>query len=434
METTTITAFLAIGTVIFIGFFGNVIFNRFRVPDVLLLVLLGMLIGPDILGQRFGLVTDSVLADINLFRDLFLSAALVIILFDGGLCLDLRSVIESMRLSASITVINFVLGTLVVGVVANLFLGIPLLIAFALGAIVGGTSGAIVIPIVSKMRLKPHTKAVMIMESAVTDVLVIVTTITILSVVEIGDFSWTGLFQDLAIEFTVGAVVGFVAGIAWLFVLTRLENQPLSYMITVAALFLVAGAVEIMQSSGAVAALAFGLAIGNRQFLKRRMTSVGLKLDVDKNIQRFNLEITFFVRTFFFVYLGLMFSFDKFTLSHLLAGIGLIVVIAAVRRLTTHVAHRVGDLGKDDADALFGMMPRGLAAAVLATLPATQLAGIPVWDNEPGLGDLFLNVTLVVIVGTTIVATVASFLIERRIDTGNRLTFRRQLQEGEGLS
>ena len=434
METETITAFLAIGAVIFIGFFGNMIFTRYRVPDVLLLVFVGMALGPDVLGDRLNLVTDATLADINQFRDLLLSAALVIILFDGGLCLDMKSVIESMRLSAFVTVLTFVLEMLAVGAMIHLILHVDLLLSMVLGAIVGGTSGAIVIPIASKLRIKPQTKAVMIMESAITDVLVIVTALTLLSLIQIGDVSALSVAEELAIKFGVGAAIGFVAGIAWLFVLDRLRKQPLSYMITVAALFLVAGAVELVDSSGAVAALFFGLSVGNRQFVRRRLTAVSLGVIDDKHIQHFHSEITFFVRTFFFVYLGLMFSFDKFTTTHLVMGIVMIAVIALVRRFTTLITWHAGGMEREDADALFGLMPRGLAAAVLATLPAVQLAGVPVWDDEPGLGDLFLNTTLIVILGTTILATILSFIIEKKYDKRNRLELRRKINESDGFS
>ena len=84
---------------VFIGFFGNLIFTRYRIPDVLILVALGMIIGPEVLGTMFHLVTYDTLSGIEQYRDLFLSAALVLILFDGGLNLDLRAVIQSMRLA-----------------------------------------------------------------------------------------------------------------------------------------------------------------------------------------------------------------------------------------------------------------------------------------------------------------------------------------------
>lgn len=432
METGTITAFIAIGAVIFIGFFGNAIFTRYRIPDVLILVFLGMAIGPDILGERLGLVSYETLADIDEFRDLLLSAALVIILFDGGLTLDIRSVIESMRLSAFMSLLTFILTAVSVATVLHFIMEMDLILSLILGSIVGGTSGAIVIPIASKLRVRPQTKAIMIMESAVTDVFVVVAALTFISVVQLGDFRLTTVAENLASKFLIGGIVGFVVGIAWLYVLQRLHRQPLSYMITVAALFLVAGSVEVMGSSGAVAALAFGLSLGNREFVRRWLTSVTLRIGTDGHIQQFHMEISFFVRTFFFVYLGLIFRFDTFTGIHLVAGLLLISVIVLVRWLTTVLTWEIGDLEMEDAIALFGLMPRGLAAAVLATLPAIALAGVAIWDADPGLPSFFLNTTLIVILGTTILATFFSFADEKYIDKKKRRKARIRFEDEEG--
>lgn len=429
METETITAFLAIGSIIFLGFFGNMVFTRFRIPDVLILVFLGMVIGPDILGERFHLVTHEALAAIDQFREVFLSAALVIILFDGGLNLDMHAMIESMRLSAFMSVAAFVSTFLSVGLALHFLMGIDILFALAMGAIVGGTSGAIVIPIVSKMRIRPQTKAMLVTESIVTDVLVIVVTLSILAVILTGELRLASVAVDLASKFLVAGLAGFLLGVAWLFVLQKLQNQPLSYMITIAALFLVAGIVELppISSSGAVAALAFGLAIGNKQFVKRRLSSLSLIVSSNVQIHQFHSEITFFVRTFFFVYLGLFFRFGTFTDVHLVAGLLMISMIVLVRWLTSMMAWRIGGLNIEDAGTIFASMPRGLAAAVLATLPAVMLAGkVDTWTDD--LSILVLNTALIVILGTTILTTVFSFATEKGIDRRQRLALRKRLK------
>ena len=414
MDSQTITAILAVGTIVFIGFFGNMIFNRFRVPDILILIFLGCLIGPDLLGKEFGLVTINTLDGINRYQDFLLSVALIIVLFDGGLSLDIRSVIESMKLSTFITILTLLSEITVVALALFVFLKVDLLLAFVIGAIVGGTGEAVVIPIANRLRISKQTKSMLIMESVITDVLVIVIALTLMEVIVIGSFDPAVLIGNLALKFLGGAAIGAVAGIAWVFVLQRLQNQPLSYMITMAALFLVAGSVEKLGSSAAVAALAFGLAVGNKRFVKRWLSSISLKLASDDHIHQFHTEITFFVRTFFYVYLGLMFRFFDFTLTHLLIGIGIIAIIVGVRRCTSLLAQRIGDLDKADTDALFALMPRGLAAAVLATAPAALLSNTSVWKSEYAL--LILNVALIVIVGTTIIATVLSFSAERSID------------------
>ncbi|UCE80704.1 MAG: cation:proton antiporter [Methanobacteriota archaeon] len=427
MDQATITAFLAIGSIIFIGFFGNTIFNKFKIPDVLLLVALGMIIGPELLGTSFDLVTYDVLASIDQFKDLFLSAALVIILFDGGLSLEIRSVAASMKFSVLLALGNFVLLALAVGASLHFIMDIDFLVALTLGSIVGGTTGAVVIPIARKMRIRERTKTMLIMESVMTDVLVIVATLSLISVIRLDEFSVWAIVRELSVKFIVGGAAGFGAGVVWLFVLERLKNQPLSYMITVAALFMVAALVELsaIGSSGAVAALAFGLAMGNRRFVKRRLTSLSLSTLSDEHIHYFHSEITFFVRTFFFVYLGLSFRFASFTAEHLVVGVFVVSLAVLARRATAILASRAGQLSGAEEMAVFALMPRGLAAAVLATLPAVQLAGVDVWNDD--LGALFLNTTLIVILGTTLLATIFSFMAEKKIDMKQRKSLRNQL-------
>ena len=257
--------------------------------------------------------------------------------------------------------------------------------------------------------------------------LVIVATLSLISVIKLDEFSILTVARELSVKFLVGGVVGFAAGVAWLFVLERLKNQPLSYMITVAALFMVAAMVEMepIGSCGAVAALAFGLAMGNRRFVKKRLTSLSLTTLSDEHIHYFHSEITFFVRTFFFVYLGLSFRFSTLTAEHLAVGIFIIAMTVLSRRVTANVASRAGELTNAEEMAVFALMPRGLAAAVLATLPAVQLAGLDVWSDD--LGALFLNTALIVILGTTVLATIFSFKTEKDIDRKQRTDLRNQL-------
>ena len=427
MDHSTIMAILAIGSIVFIGFFGNLIFHRFRVPDVLILILLGMMIGPDLLGKSLGLVTLDTLGGLNQYQDFLLSAALIIILFDGGLSLDVRSVIDSMKLSTFITVLTLLAEMTIVALSLYFFLHMDLLLAFVVGAMVGGTSEAFVIPVASRLRVKTQTKSMLIMESVVTDVLVIVIALTLIQVIIIGDIDPLVVGRELAVKFLVGAVVGFLAGIAWLYVLQRLENQPLSYMITIGALFLVAGLVEMppINSSAAVAALTFGLAIGNRKYVRRKLSSIALTISSDEHIHRFHAEISFFVRTFFFVYLGLMFRFNSFTSTHLIIGVAIIGIILVVRRATSLLAYHMGDMDRSDADALFSLMPRGLASAVLATMPAALLVTTSVWQDS--YDPLILNVVLIVILGTTILATLFSYLTERSIDRKNARSLKLRL-------
>jgi cell volume regulation protein A len=282
------------------------------------------------------------------------------------------------------------------------------------------------------MRIRPQTKALLIWESVLTDVLVITIALSLMTLIQIGDFSLVGIGREIAVKFLIAGGIGLVAGIGWLFVLQRLRDQPLSYMLTVGALFAMAGFVEMapIESSGAVAALMFGLAIGNKRDVKRWLTSTTLKPAPNGHIQEFHAEITFFVRTFFFVYLGLLIRFGTFELVDLVLGIVIIAVIIVTRWFSADGAFKLGILEREDSHAVFGMMARGLAAAVLATTPVAMLASSDVWD--PGYETLIVNVVLVVIIGTTLVTTILSLLTEKEIEKILRAKMRKKImEEGE---
>ena len=233
----------------------------------------------------------------------------------------------------------------------------------------------------------------------------------------------------------------FLFGVLWLNVLTRLEGKPFSFMITIAALFLLYAFVEFIEVSGAVAALIFGLVLSNKDEIAR-ILKIRTGLVFDENIKQFHSEVSFLVRTFFFVYLGLTFtlSFSAWSYSaqlpfnlqlpaffidtpmymFILVLLVLFIGIFIVRYIAASVTCAVDEEVKPDKSYLYTMLPRGLAAAVLAALPFTipEFLEGPVRTNYHNLmvnhEELFLNMAFMMIVLTVIATTIGVSLIERR--------------------
>jgi NhaP-type Na+/H+ or K+/H+ antiporter len=130
------------------------------------------------------------------------------------------------------------------------------------------------------------------------------------------------------------------------------------------------------------------------------------------------------------VYLGLFFRFDTFTRIHLVLGLLVISMIVLARWIMSVVVWRLADMDMHDAMAVFANMPRGLAAAVLATLPGVTLVGLATWDADLNL--MFVNTTLVVILGTTILTTVLNFATEKSKDRSIRHKMREDLRSVNG--
>ncbi len=432
--------FAGIGAIILIGFMGALLFERTKIPDILILIFIGLFLGP-ILGTYtdFGLLQDLQFEGaLTQIAPYFAALALVIILFDGGLNLNLDKTMKKLGPAILHTGIAFMGTMFVTAAICYYLLGIDnIFIGLLLGCVIGGVSSAVVIPIMAGVSAKEDTKVLLTLESVLSDVMCIVTALILIEILK-GSATDTGvLIQHLLSAFVLAGFIGFLFGVLWLTVLKRLEGKPFSFMITIAALFMLYAMVEFIEVSGAVAALVFGMVLSNKDEIAR-MLKIKTGFVFDEHIKQFHSEVSFLVRTFFFVYLGLTFTFTMVGFNYvpnsvlnmpeqILANpiylfglvLGVILIgIFIIRYIAASVTCAVDEEVKEDKSYIYSMVPRGLAAAVLAALPFTIPefldSGTDYFVLMSGHEELFLNMAFMMIVLTVIVTTVAISLIERK--------------------
>jgi potassium/hydrogen antiporter len=400
------TAFLALSATIFIGFSGNYLFRKYGAPDILVLILLGFLIGPG----GLGIIDTGLTTKIDVITPYVAAIALSIIMFEAGMDLKIKQVLGSFGPAMLHTILAFIMSTVAVAILASVFLGWHVSVALVLGATLGGTSGAIVIPLVKKLNLSEKTITILTLESALTDVLVIVIATSMLVLVMDTSTGLDSAVMSLLIDFTVSLIVGLVTGIIWLFVLNKLIDQPFSYIATIGALVTVYAMTDIIAGqtgAGAVAALVFGMVLGNKNSISRLLFRQNEKLRMDDRIKDFNSEISFFVRSFFFVFLGIVASTISYTYSILLFAGLVFLILVIVRSIVSWLDKMSMQLGKTDTLAYNLIMPRGLSAAVVASIPLS-LKAIP--DD---LSLLILGTTVLVILMTTALASIGGYYLKK---------------------
>ena len=437
--------FAGIGMIILIGFMGSLFFERTKIPDVLILIFLGLFIGP-ILTQytSFGLLDDSYMVEMLIeIAPYFAALALVIILFDGGLNLHLEKTMKKMGVALIHTTMVFLGSVAITAVVCYYFIGMDIAIGLLLGAIIGGVSSAVVIPIMMKSSASEDTKILLTLESVLTDVLCIVTALILMEILEGSALNTGGLIQKLLSSFVLAGFIAFLFGVVWLMVLKKLEGKSFAFMITIAALLVLYAVAEFIQVSGAIAALVFGLVLSNQNEIARILKIKG-SFVLDSHIKQFHSEVSFLVRTFFFVYLGITFTFSIGTdtfgtlpayIPPWMAAQPIFVLLAllamlftgmfVVRYLSTFVTCAINKESKPDKSYIYTMLPRGLAAAVLAQLPFTIKAfnettienGVitPSHYNQlmQPYQNIFLNVAFMIIVLTVVATSIGVSVIER---------------------
>jgi cell volume regulation protein A len=388
---------LLIGVLVFFGHLLSAVFSWTRIPDVLVLMLVGILIGPVL-----GLVSP---ADFGKVGSAFTTIALLVILFESGTGLNVQVLRRALREAVVLTLASFVLAVFAVSLVGYFLLGLSVFMAVALGAILGGTSAIIVIPIVQMLRTEEKTKTVLLLESALTDVLCIVVTLAVLEAYAIGGNPNIGqILGRILASFLLAGAMGFLAGVVWSYLLLHLRRFPNTIFTTIAYIFVLYGVTEFLGYSGAIATLAFGVTLGNAQYLPLHLLKDYVRLrpvEFDFIEKTFFGEIVFLVKVFFFVYLGLSMRMGQFyyiqialLITALLYGARLVVVRLFVSR----------DSPLRDATFMAVMIPKGLAPAVLASIPLQR--GLP-------QGEVIQEVTYAVILFTVVFTSLLIWLIER---------------------
>ncbi len=371
---------LAAGVVIFLGVTGEAFFKRTGVPDVAFLMILGVVLGPVL-----GIVQPEAVAQIVPY---FAAVALIIIMFDGGLNLDLKSIARTAHFSIFLAVLGFVVSVAIVAALAYYWAGWWLMDSILLGTIVGGSSSVIVFGLVRNVRVSEGARSMMSFESAITDILATIIAFIMFEAILTGEFSLAVLSETIGTAMMVGLVLGLGVGIPWMYVTTKFANAQHSYMLTLGILFVLFFMANTFGESGALTALVFGLMLGNKDRLSKVFRFKVRRIEANDPTHN---QLTFLVRSFFFVFVGLLASFGQ--IEYILLGVvsTVLIYVARVGMVRAVLTKRFSRLDKKVTQV---MMPRGLAAAVLATLPLTM--GLPNAEAYPQI-VFFIILTSVII-------------------------------------
>ncbi|MFH0935206.1 MAG: cation:proton antiporter [Pseudomonadota bacterium] len=355
------TTILVIGLMVFLAHFLSLQFRKTNIPDVLVLMLLGIVIGP-----LLGIVTPD---DFGKIGSLIATIALVVILFESGTSLDLGVLGRSLGPTGVLTFWCFAVTTTIIGLLGHYLLDLSPLPATMLGVTLGGTSSAVVIPMVGALRLAEKPATVLVLESALTDVLCIVGVFALLQFYTQGGVEPGRVIGSVLAALIFAAVIGVLGGIGWLLVLGKIRDFPNTISSTLAYVFIVYGITEFLGFSGAIAALALGISLTNfEKFGLHRIQQLDRKLEPLNEVDiTFYREAVFLLKTYFFVYLGVSIHFGEARLA--LVAIAMVVLVFAMRLSITRIALRADVYSVRDTAFASMMAPKGLAAAVLAALP-----------------------------------------------------------------
>lgn len=352
--------YIFLGLLIFCAHLFNAWFSKRRIPDVLLLMLIGILVGP-----VSGWVKPEQLNDVG---PIFASLTLLFILFDSGIDMRLDVVRRYWTGVVQVTFLSFVLSMATVTVIAFYLTDLELKACMLLGGMVAGTAAAIVIPLVRQMKVSDKTRVTLVLESAISGVLCIVISLAFIEGYKLGNVSIGSMLGRVFASILMSLIIGLVAGIVWSSFMERVRKLQNSMFLTPAFVFIIYGISEALGYSGAISALAFGLVLGNPEYFEMSFLKK-LKLHdmtpLAGTEKSFFKEFVFILKTYFFVYIGICIPFTNTT------ALAYGAIIAAALFVVRFILVLIVGKNNTPVDRLTVsiMIPKGLVSAVLASVP-----------------------------------------------------------------
>jgi potassium/hydrogen antiporter len=421
--TLTLTTFFALlGGLLVLAFVANRLSGWTRVPDVIVLMAAGIVLGPVLhwlRAEQFAEVTRG-----------FGTLALILILFSAGLEMDLRHALKQFGGGVLLATLSY--GLTFAGVVyfCNYALGLSRMPSLLVAACFACVSGSIVIPVLEQLRLRPPVKTTLVIEASFGDGLgalglgVVLDFAVNKGQAASGPLAWilshlgmvlgshssiaSGVAMMFLFQSLLALAVAVVAGFVWMRLLPLISDKQFWQVLTFAAVLLVYAATHALGGSALLGVIAFGTALANMPNQRAAMDfSVfqNFTPDPSHQIHFFHSELAFLVRSFFFVMLGAEVEFGGLR-KQFLSALGLLGVLFLARTIAVQMS-RIAWRGTTYAEREVAtlLIPRGLITAVLV------LDALGARPEELGF---LTSLTFALILVTNVLVLVASIRASRR--------------------
>ena len=378
-----------IGLLIFTAHLFSEIFSRKRIPDVLFLIIIGLLIGP-----VFHWISPESLGNAG---SLFSGITLVTILFESGTQLRFSTLKDSFKGALKLTALNFVFSAMAIWLVGWFVLEIDPVVSMMLGCILGGTASAVVIPIVRQMHMSEKPAIMLILEAAIGNVFSIVLALALMQAIKSRHVEFGAILGDIFSSFILATVMGLLGAIFWALILDQVRNIKYSILTTPAFVFIIYGVNEWMGFSGAIAALAFGIGLANidsiyNAWLKKFIKKVPVNLNETE--RSLFSELVLLLKTFFFIYVGISIQLNDWYPIVIGLGISILLFIIRIPAVRFAISKKEG-IPEKEVVFMSALNPKGLTAAVLAT---QSLIYIPEMETAMFIRNIVFSVILFSIV------------------------------------
>ena len=391
-------ALITLAVAAVVGLFAQVLADRWRIPAIVPLLVIGMLLGP----SGADVVRPATLGS---GLSVLVKLCVAVILFDGALNLRLSDLRGALRDVRNLATTGLVVTWIGAGLVAWLVAGLSGRMSIVFGALVTVTGPTVVQPMMRRVRVSRRLKTVLEGEAILIDPIGAFLAITVVNVLlglagvrPIGFFatvwSWIG---RIIVGGSLG--VGGAFAVSWLLRRRGLVPAELANLVALVAVWGVFGLSEFVKTeSGIMSSVAMGLTMQSGTIPGERL------------LRRFKEQLTVLGISLIFILLSANLPISVLISEGWRGIAAVLALMLVVRPASVYAALRNSTLTMRERTFVAWISPRGIVAASVASLFALELseAGMP--EGQRMLAITFLTIAITVTVQGLTAARVARLL------------------------
>ena len=386
-------------------------FKKKHIPDSIFLILLGLVLGPTVLGNpavaQYMKIEPISITAMGAVPDFLRILALIMIVFAGMFNVGLRVFRKTSGTSVKFAVLGVVFNTILLGVAAHFIFGLDWVFALLLGGVVSGTADAIIFTFDSVLdkdyrRIMTVLKTEAIFNSPVCILLPLVF-LDFVALQPGAILEPMAYFSRFILMMVAGVGTGIILGLGFSKLVKRMA-QDYTVLLMLSIALLTYAASEYVGGSGILAVAVCGLIVGDMGFQEK------------DDVKRFDDHFSEMLRIAVFTFLGAQVTL-AFGLGDIIPIVLFFIAIVLSRPIFVNIilGKERKNYTKQERFVMGFVAPRGIDAAAMAPIVAAALIAA----DYGAAANSIMNMVVVVIIMTVLFSTgMAKFAASRHFTGG----------------
>ena len=367
--------------------------RKFKVPIILFLLFEGIIAGPEVLGIINPMLFGDGLTAI-------VSFSVAIIVFDGGLHIDLKSIRTIQKTALKLTTIGVLITFIGATAVTYLLLDLPIELAALFGGLVAATGPTVITPLVRNIHVSHKISKILEIEGVLNDAASVIIAAFMFEWI-VSQLSGFEAVAFILQRLLIGLVIGSLSGELLKRALSSgsVVTDQTARLVTLTLVLAAYVTSELLgNESGILAVAVFGIMIGTS------------KIPHKEALKEFKSDLVLVMLSLIFILLAAMLRFQNILNLGWNGILVVLLLMVLVRPAAVFISTISSRLKVKEKAFISFIGPRGVVPASIATYFALRLDALDIAGGDTLVGLVFLTVIITVILTGTMAKSVANLL------------------------